>query len=127
MCTDLRLVRLKDRHISARTMDFAYELDSRVQVAPRGQEWSATGTLTDVATLTWQNTLGFVGMDAFGFAWAICDGLNESGLSVGTLWLPETKLPTQPPVEGSAAAIDFINLAAWPLGTCSRWTTSEEP
>ncbi|MDP3973168.1 MAG: hypothetical protein Q8P61_09710 [Candidatus Nanopelagicales bacterium] len=33
-------------------------------------------------------------MDAFGFDWAICDGLNESGLSVGTLWLPETKLPT---------------------------------
>lgn len=47
MCTDLRLVRLKDLHVSARTLDFA-----------------------------------------------ICDGLNEAGLSVGPLWLPETKLPT---------------------------------
>ena len=119
MCTDLRLVRLKDRHISARTMDFAYEMDSHVQVVPRGQDWSAISTQTDVPTLTWQNTLGFVGMDAFGFEWGICDGLNESGLSVGTLWLPETRLPTEPPAEGPVAAIDFVHLAAWTLGTCS--------
>jgi penicillin V acylase-like amidase (Ntn superfamily) len=38
MCTDLRLVRLKDLHVSGRTMDFAYELGSRVQVVPVGLE-----------------------------------------------------------------------------------------
>jgi choloylglycine hydrolase len=119
MCTDLRLVRLADRHISARTMDFDHELQSRLQVVPRGQDGSATPTLSDVPTLTWQNPLGFVGMDAFGFPWAICDGLNEAGLSVGTLWLPETTIPTEPPTRGQAAAVDFINLAAWLLGTCS--------
>ena len=119
MCTDLRLVRLKDRHISARTMDFAHELGSQVQVVPRGQAWSATSTQTDVETLTWQSSLGYVGMDSFGFGWAISDGLNESGLSVGTLWLPETKLPTEPPAGASKPAIDLISLAAWTLGTCA--------
>lgn len=118
MCTDIRLVRLTDRHISGRTLDFGYEVNSQVQVVPRGQRYEAIATGTDVSTLSWSNTLGFVGMDAFGFSWAICDGLNEAGLSVGTLWLPETELPTDPPTSGEQAAIDFVHLAAWLLGTC---------
>jgi choloylglycine hydrolase len=118
MCTDLRLVRLTDRHVSGRTLDFAYELDSQVRVMPRGQQWSATATTGSVAPLTWSNDLGFVGMDAFGFEGYFADGLNEAGLSVGTLWLPETKLPESPPPTGSAPALDFINLAGWLLGTC---------
>lgn len=118
MCTDLRLVRLSDRRVSARTLDFAFEVDSTLQVVPRSQEWSAVATGSGVPALEWTNELGFVGMDAFGFPWAICDGLNEAGLSVGTLWLPETKLPTSPPSTGEKAAVDFIHLAAWLLGTC---------
>jgi choloylglycine hydrolase len=119
MCTDLRLVKLKDRHISARTMDFAHELGSQVQVVPRGQDCSAISTGTEAGTLTWHSSLGYVGMDSFGFGWAISDGLNESGLSVGTLWLPETKLPAQLPAGRSNAAVDLSHLAAWTLGTCS--------
>ena len=118
MCTDLRLVRVPDRHISARTLDFEYETGSRVQVVPRGQKWSAVPTLTAASTHEWTNDLGFVGMDGFGFDFAFCDGLNEAGLSVGTLWLPETDLPTTPPQESSQPVIDFINLAGWFLGTC---------
>ena len=118
MCTDLRLVRLP-LHISARTLDFAFELGSRVQVVPRGQAWTATATNGAVAPLTWTNSLGFVGMDAFDFDQFFADGLNEAGLSVGTLWLPETTLPDTPPQSGSLPALDFINLAGWLLGTCS--------
>ncbi len=118
MCTDIRLVRLSDRHISGRTLDFGYDVESRVQVVPRGQDHSAVATDTSAQTLTWSNDLGYVGMDAFGFAWAICDGLNEAGLSVGTLWLPETKLPTSPPTDDGTGVIDFVNLAGWILGTC---------
>lgn len=118
MCTDLRLVRLPDRHVSARTLDFGYEVKSKVQVVPRGREFSAITTETDAPTLTWSNSLGYVGMDAFGFDWVVCDGLNEAGLSVGTLWLPETKLPTDPPADSGPDVVDFINLAGWLLGTC---------
>ncbi len=118
MCTDLRLVQLKELHISARTMDFAYELGSTVAVVPRGQEWAATSTGNDATPLQWTNALGFVGMTAFGFDTYFADGLNEAGLSVGTLWLPETKLPTAASVGEAAPAIDFVNLAGWFLGTC---------
>lgn len=118
MCTDLRLVRLDGMHISARTLDFGYETHSRVQVVPRGQTWSATATGTAAPTLEWTNELGFLGMDAFGFDFAFCDGLNEAGLSVGTLWLPETDLTTTPPATSDQAVVDFVNLAGWLLGTC---------
>ena len=119
MCTDLRLVRLPKMHVSARTLDFGYETNSRVQVVPRGQSWSATATDTAATALQWDNTLGFLGMDAFGFDFAFCDGLNEAGLSVGTLWLPETDLTTTPPADNDKPAIDFVNLAGWLLGTCT--------
>ena len=119
MCTDLRLVQLKDLHISARTMDFAYELGSTVEVVPRGQDWTATATGNEATTLRWTNALGFVGMTAFGFDTCFTDGLNEAGLSVGTLWLPETTLPTVASTTVTTPAIDFINLAGWFLGTCS--------
>ncbi len=118
MCTDLRLVRLTDLHVSGRTLDFAQELDSMVKVVPRGQQWSATSTSGGVAPLQWSNTLGFVAMNGFGFDTFFADGLNEAGLSVGTLWLPETQLPKTPPTSGEAPALDFINLAGWLLGTC---------
>jgi choloylglycine hydrolase len=105
-------------HVSARTLDFASELGSQVQVVPRGQEWSAVATGTDVPALTWTNGLGFVGIDGFGLTRAFADGLNEAGLSVGTLWLPETRLPESPPLTGTAAAVDFVSIAGWLLGTC---------
>ena len=119
MCTDLRLVRLQDLHVSGRTMDFAQELGSRVQVVPAGNEWSATATGTPVPALTWTNTHGYVAMDAFGFDWAACDGLNDAGLSIGTLWLPETDLPTEPPAAGGEPAVDLIHFGSWILGTCA--------
>jgi choloylglycine hydrolase len=112
MCTDLRLVRLNDLHVSGRTMDFAYELGSRVQVVPVGLEWSATETGTSVSALHWTNVHGYVAVDAFGFDWAACDGLNDAGLSIGTLWLPETDLPPAAPASGAAPAIDLIHFGS---------------
>ena len=119
MCTDLRLVKLDSLHVSARTMDFAQELGSRLQVVPVGQRFTATETGTSVETLSWTNTHGYVAMDAYGFDWAACDGLNDAGLSIGTLWLPETSLPETPPAAGSQPAIDLIHFGSWILGTCA--------
>lgn len=115
MCTDLRLIRVADLHVSARTLDFAYETHSQVEVVPRGQHWQSAST---DAALAWTNTLGFVALNGFGFSNYFADGLNEAGLSVATLWLPETHLPVNPPA-GEAPALDFPNLAGWLLGTCS--------
>jgi choloylglycine hydrolase len=119
MCTDLRLVRLGQHRVSARTMDFAAELGSRLQVVPPGQSWQATPTGTAVDALRWTNARGYVAIDALGLDWVACDGLNDAGLSVGTLWLPETGLPADPPAAGAGPAIDLIHFGAWILGTCA--------
>lgn len=107
MCTDLRLVRLKDLHVSGRTMDFGDELRVRVQVVPAGLDWSATETGTKADPLRWTNPRGYVAMDVFGLDWVACDGLNDAGLSIGALWLPETDLPQAPPAAGVTPAIDL--------------------
>jgi choloylglycine hydrolase len=117
MCTDLRLTRLDAYKVSARTLDFAFETQSKVEIVPRGQQWTAT-QCADGGAIEWSNSLGFVALSFFGFDNYFADGLNEAGLSVATLWLPETRLPTAP-VQGSQPAIDFINLAGWLLGTCA--------
>jgi choloylglycine hydrolase len=119
MCTDLRLVRLGQHRVSARTMDFPVELGSRLQVVPPGESWQATPTGTAVDALRWTNAHGYVAIDALGLDWVACDGLNDAGLSVGTLWLAETSLPADPPAAGAAPAIDLINFGAWLLGTCA--------
>jgi hypothetical protein len=80
MCTDVRLVRLHGLHVSGRTMDFAQELGSRVQVVPAGNSWSATETGTAVPALAWTNAHGYVAMDALGLDWAACDGLLRAQL-----------------------------------------------
>ena len=87
-------------------MDFADEFGSRVQVVPCGQAWTATATDGPVSPLSWTSDLGYVAMDAFGFDWAACDGLNDAGLSAATWWLPETSLPKTPPARGEIPALD---------------------
>ena len=119
MCTDLRLAQLTDLHISGRTMDAGHELRSRVQVVPAGQQWSATATESAVEPLRWTNAHGYVAVDAFGFDGIALDGLNDAGLSVAALWLPETDLTSIAPMYGDEPAIDLINVGAWLLGTCS--------
>jgi choloylglycine hydrolase len=119
MCTDLRLMRADGRRVSGRTLDFAADLGSTLQVVPRGQRWSAVPTDTAAPVLTWANTLGFVAMEDGGLPDSFCDGLNEAGLSVANLELPESRLPPEPPATGPRPALDFVHLNAWLLGTCA--------
>ena len=124
MCTDVRLVQLADLHVSARTMDFAEELGSTLQVVPVGQQWSATRTHSDVETLRWTNAHGYVAMDAFGFDWAACDGVNDAGLSIGTLWFPEQRCqqPRPRPARRPRSISSISGLGSWgparPYRTC---------
>lgn len=128
MCTDMRLMRLGRRHVSARTYDWPSDgseaSDVRLRVVPRGQEWSAVPAGSG-ETLQWTNRLGFVGVvDGVSPTWAVCDGLNEAGLSVAHLELRETELPSEPAPAGPPAppAVDLLSLSSWLLGTCTTVT-----
>lgn len=119
MCTDLRLMRLHQRHVSARTCDWPHELRVKVRIVPRGRRWSAVPSEA-AETLPWTNSLGFVGVvDDLSPEWAVCDGLNEAGLSVANLSLPEANLPREPSPSVASPAIDLLSVTGWLLGSCA--------
>jgi choloylglycine hydrolase len=118
VCTDLRFKRLPPRHVSARTYDWVAEADVEVRIVPRGRRGSAIPSPT-AETHRWTSTLGYVGVvDDISPDWAICDGLNEAGLSVANMELPETDLPPEPSPSAGRPAIDLLSLISWLLGSC---------
>lgn len=80
MCTSFTFTSDYDADYLARTMDFAFQLNSFPKVMPRGYEWeTANGR-------TFNFDYGFVGtaMTVNGVVFA--DGINEQGLSIAVLY-----------------------------------------
>lgn len=80
--------------VSGRTMDFESDLQSVLEVIPRGTSFQELPVLacTDCADYQWTNPLGFVGVNMYGLNVAT-DGMNEKGLSAAWLYLPGTVYP----------------------------------
>jgi choloylglycine hydrolase len=96
MCTTFSLY-LKGSNspdvITARTMDFARDLKTQVKVIPQGQSFPSLENTPLKNPLKWQNKYGYVSMECnlgLPTATATSDGLNEAGLSVAALWLPDS-------------------------------------
>ncbi|EQC37792.1 hypothetical protein SDRG_04816 [Saprolegnia diclina VS20] len=92
-CSEFRLN--SDRSVlSARTMDFQIDLDSTVEIIPRGTlvEEPIVKDCPDCADYAWTTTYGYVGFNMFGVNVAT-DGLNEAGLSAAWLYLVGTEYP----------------------------------
>lgn len=107
--------------ISARTMDFALNLETKVSVVPRGQSLPRTRfskTPLPDQLLKWQNQYGYVGMSAGASALpetiTVTDGINEHGLSIGALWLAGSEYPTWK--SATTPVILNIHLPEWVLG-----------
>ncbi len=120
-CSDIRISRISavpggsaiggDIVVSARTMDFTIDLESEIRIVPRGR------TMTSRAPggkpgISWTTRYGFVGVNALDMD-KYNDGMNERGLSVGTLWLDPSEYPT-PRSPGNALSIHDVG--AWMLG-----------
>ncbi|KAE9331656.1 hypothetical protein PR003_g14903 [Phytophthora rubi] len=81
--------------ISGRSMDFQADLDSTLEVIPRGthfQELPVSGC-PKCPDFQWTNKLGFVAANVYGVNVA-ADGLNEAGLSAAWLYLEASQYPT---------------------------------
>jgi choloylglycine hydrolase len=122
MCTDFLLAaeltaEKKRSFVNGRSMEFGFDLRSRPFVRGRGDVMqSRTPDKTDARNgLKWTVKYGYVGMDAFGLA-QVVDGLNECGLSVGTLWLPGSEYQK---VTDSSRALGALLVNDWLLGTCA--------
>ncbi len=119
MCTNLSIFSTEDSStfaISARAMEYEIDMNTHVNVVPRGQPFPPDNLLPPQNPLKWCNQYGYVGMEAdFSTVFrGITDGINEAGLSIGVLWFPCGEYPTSE--TATNPVIYNINLAEWVLG-----------
>jgi choloylglycine hydrolase len=117
MCTDFLLTAECGDFVNGRSMEFGLELNSRPFVRRRGEVMrSRTPDKALVPSgLQWTVKYGYVGMNILGFS-SVVDGLNERGLSVGTLWLPGSEYQ---PANDPSRALSVLLVNDWLLGTCA--------
>ncbi|WP_421546675.1 linear amide C-N hydrolase [Pseudomonas sp. QD4] len=101
-CT--RVVYLGDNQqvITARSMDWAKDVETNLWVFPQGMRRHGEAGPNSV---TWTSKYGSV--IASGYDISTTDGINEEGLSVNLLWLVESEYPATDP--GKAG----LSIAAW--------------
>ena len=107
-CTDVRLIAGDGSATTVRTMEFAMDLGSEVQIIPRG--FAVTSPAPNGGGLKWTSKYGYVAMNAYNMPVAT-DGLNEKGLGFGALYLPgETKYEDVKPADASRALLSLIHI-----------------
>lgn len=111
-CTDFIVEANDGGLINGRTLEFAQELNSKLNVFPRGMHMQSKAP-GNQSGISWRSKYGFLGVTALGVDLAM-DGMNEKGLSFGYLWLPGyTKYPQ---IRGGSNILDFVDLGMWILG-----------
>ncbi|MBX9876965.1 MAG: choloylglycine hydrolase family protein [Candidatus Obscuribacterales bacterium] len=116
-CTDFQVKTKDNSVIIGRSMEWAVDLKSQLRVHARGEDHTSR-TPDGKAALKWLSKYGYVAADALDIDVAI-DGMNEKGLSVGALWLPEyTTYQTVAPKDNKIT-LDALDLGHWILGNFS--------
>jgi choloylglycine hydrolase len=116
MCTNLVIPRNSQTQpvVSARSMDFANIIPTCVTVVPKGHSFPFFLEKWVYSKVhTWEAQYGFVGMSVG--SWPIfMDGLNEKGLSVAALWLPQSDYAC-PGVPGEKPNVLNVDVVTWIL------------
>ncbi|MCC5666652.1 linear amide C-N hydrolase [Nostoc sp. CHAB 5784] len=118
MCTNFSLFQQgtsANYTISARTMDFNVNGNSQVTVTPRGQSFPEMPPVN--SPLKWQNQYGYVSMQfSLKTYKRASDGINEKGLSVGSLWLADAQYPAPESASAEKPALYNVDFCDWVLG-----------
>ncbi len=113
-CTDFRLTAQDGTIVIARSLEFAQDLKSSLMTSPRGKKFSDTAP-DGKPGMNWTAKYGYVFLDALDSGITV-DGMNEQGLSVEALYLPnETQYQTVPDGKDNQA-IAYFHLGDWILG-----------
>jgi choloylglycine hydrolase len=112
-CTTFRIHSKDGAILIGRSMELGMPLQSAVMLVPRGYRLSATRPDQKPGT-TWVAKYGFAGMNTLGVDIST-DGLNEAGLSVGTLYIPGFVQYQPFPAAAGAAAVSNLELSNWLL------------
>ncbi|MEA3494340.1 MAG: choloylglycine hydrolase family protein [Candidatus Margulisiibacteriota bacterium] len=117
-CTVFKATAKDGSIVSARTMEFGYDVQSEIVIIPRGKEF-VSPTPDNKAGLAWKNKYGYVAVDGYGEDVAVFDGLNEAGLAFSGLWY-ESDMQWQKIASGDEKrTLAHAYLGAWILGNFS--------
>lgn len=84
MCTGITYSNLVNEHFLARTMDFSFELQGGPMFCPRNYEWAS-----DAGQEKHRSTYGLIGAGREFDKLLFADGVNEKGLAMAALYLPD--------------------------------------
>lgn len=115
MCTSFKVVSQDKAVVVGRSMEFGYDLQSKLLVFPRNYTYTAQN-LPDknIKPLTWKGKYGVVGLNGFNQI-MVSDGINERGLWIGCLYLPGYAKYQTPTPELSGKLVSQIDFALWVL------------
>ncbi|MBU1157211.1 MAG: choloylglycine hydrolase family protein [Proteobacteria bacterium] len=115
-CTDFIVKAADGTVVDGRSLEWAIPTKSKMTVHPRGQKFvsPAPGKKTG---LTWTGKYGFVNVNMYGVKVTV-DGMNEKGLSVGSLFLPASKFP-QPKPQDASRSLFVLQFGQWILSNFS--------
>ncbi|NGX44474.1 MAG: Choloylglycine hydrolase [Candidatus Anoxychlamydiales bacterium] len=113
-CTDFLLVNEKKNVVVGRSMEFGMKLQSAIEIYPKNEKHTSILSNSKKG-LSWVSKYAYIGVTSFGSN-LIADGMNEKGLSIGTLWFPGAKYP-KIPKDKPEETIAIENLSSWILGS----------
>ena len=116
-CSTVRLTAKDNSVMSARTMEFGYEVGYGFIAAPKGSKMFSPNP-NGGEGLKWTSNYNYIGVSVFGKDDMVVDGMNEAGLSISGLWFEsDTKWP-QPEMKEYKKALAHVMFGVWALGTC---------
>lgn len=92
-------------------------LGAMVTAIPRGVSFSSTAPSGNA--FSWSTTYGVVGMDAVGDSQYLTDGMNETGLYAGVLYMPGFAEYEDPTGVASESVISNMDICSYVLTSCA--------
>ncbi len=121
-CTNFFLKALDGTIVNARTMEFGINLKSQLSVIARNKQFQSPNPKNNNG-LSWTNTYGYIFLDALGDNNIVVDGMNEKGLAIGALWLPQSTQYAILNESDYSKALTITLFGSWVLG---NFTTVDE-
>ncbi len=112
MCTHITLKSSDNKYLSARTMDFSYDLSPDMVLYPRNSQLHFT-----MLTEQLKDHYAFMGLSKDIGTYICADGINEHGLAVAELYFEDYAKYAPAPVEGKTN-LGCHEFLLWTLATC---------
>ncbi|EFZ35634.1 choloylglycine hydrolase family protein [Ligilactobacillus ruminis] len=112
MCTAVTFTDKKSHHYLARTMDFSFELDTRVVSIPKNHVFDS---LVSDGSFKSEHAFLAAGQEIEGYGYSFGDGFNEKGFAIASLYFEKYAKYSAAPIDGKTN-LASTDLVAWALG-----------